>query len=51
MKLTFKSQRNLPENTNKEATEKTAIPMKNSAKILKRRNVEKNLLFPVLLSF
>jgi hypothetical protein len=44
-KLILKSQRNLPENITKEAIWKTAIPMKNSSKILNRRNIQKNLLF------
>ena len=44
-KLILKSQRNLPENIKKEAIWKSAIPMKNSSKILKRRNIQKNLLF------
>jgi hypothetical protein len=35
-KLILKSQRNLPENIKKEAIWKTAIPMKNSSKILKK---------------
>jgi hypothetical protein len=50
-KLIFKSQRNLPENINKEALWKTAIPMKNSSKILNRRNITKKSTFSVLLSF
>jgi hypothetical protein len=44
-KLILKSQRNLPENTNKEAIQRTAIPMKNSSKILNSRNVPKHLTF------
>jgi hypothetical protein len=44
-KLILKSQRNLPENINKEAIQKTAIPMKNSSKILDRRNVKKLVFF------
>ncbi len=44
-KLILKSQRNLPKNIMKEAIWKTAIPMKNSAKVLDRRNIQKNLLF------
>ena len=49
MKLILKSQRNLPENTNKEAIQRTAIPMKNSSKILNSRNVQKNLIFSYVL--
>jgi hypothetical protein len=44
-KLILKSHRNLPENIKKEAIWKTAIPMKNSSKILNRRNFQKSLLF------
>ena len=40
-KLILKSQRNLPENINKQAIQETAIPMKNASKILNRRNVQK----------
>ncbi len=44
-KLILKKQRNLQKNIKKEAIWKTAIPMKNSSKILDRRNIQKNLLF------
>ncbi len=50
-KLILKSQRNLPENINKEAIQKTAIPMKNSSKILNMRNIPKKSTFSVLVSF
>ncbi len=48
-KLIFKSQRNLPENTNKEAIYRTAIPMKNSSKILNSRNLQKQFTFSYVL--
>jgi hypothetical protein len=41
VKLIFKNSKNLLETTNKEAILKKTIPMKNSSKILNRRNVEK----------
>jgi hypothetical protein len=44
-KLILKSQRILPENIKMEAIWKTAIPMKNSSKILNRRNTPKNYFF------
>ncbi len=46
-KLIFKNPNNVLENTNKEASYKIAIPMKNSSKIMNRRNVQKNYLFSV----
>ncbi len=45
MKLILKSGRNLLENTNKEAPQMTAVPLKNSYKILNIGNILKNLLF------
>ncbi len=50
-KLIFKTKKNLPENTNKEGTYKTAIPMKYSSKFLKRRKVQKKLSFSCCLPF
>ncbi len=44
-KLILQTSENLPENTNKDAFYSTAIQMKNSSKILKRRIVSKNLIF------
>jgi hypothetical protein len=50
-KLILKTKKNLPENTNKEGTYKTAIPMKYSSKFLKRRKVQKKLSFSFCLLF
>jgi hypothetical protein len=44
-KLIFPTSENLPENTNKEAFYRTAIQMKYSSKILKRRILSKKLVF------
>jgi hypothetical protein len=44
-KLILLTSENLPENTNKEAVYRTAIQMKYSSKILKRRIVSKKLDF------
>ncbi len=44
-KLFLLTSENLPENTNKEAVYRTAIQMKYSSKILKRRIVSKKLDF------
>jgi hypothetical protein len=44
-KLILQTSENLSENTNKEAFDRTAIQMKYSSKILKRRNVWKKLDF------
>ncbi len=43
--LILKTPKNVLENTNKEASQKIAIPMKNFSKIMNRRNVQKNYLF------
>jgi hypothetical protein len=50
-KLILKTKKNVKENTNKEGTYKTAIPMKYSSKILERRNVQKKLSFSCCLPF
>jgi hypothetical protein len=44
-KLIFQTSENLPENTNKEAFYRTAIQMKYSSKILKRRILSKKFDF------
>jgi hypothetical protein len=44
-KLILQTSENLPENTKKEAFHSTAIQMKNSSKILKRRIVSKKFDF------
>ncbi len=44
-KLILQTSENLPENTNKEAFYRTAIQMKYSSKILKRRIVSKKIIF------
>ncbi len=50
--INFANFRNLPENTNKEAFYRTAIQMKYSSKILKRRIVSKKLyFFKILMPF
>jgi hypothetical protein len=49
-KLILKTKKNLLENTKKEGTHKTAIPMKYSSKFLKKRNVQKKIIFFLLLT-
>ncbi len=44
-KLIFKTPKNLLENTNKEATYRTAIHMKYSSKFLTKKIMQKNKLF------
>jgi hypothetical protein len=49
-KLIFKTQKNLLENTNKEATYRTAIHMKYSSKFFNSRIMQKNKFFSLTLS-